>query len=551
LNGGAFTPAVGTKTVTAAANLTINASNALSVSATHLFVTGDQMKFLMVTAGTGWIVGLYQVITCDGTNAILDRSPVTSIAAATGHSGTYDLYDGIDYSQQNAAQVVLDNSTITTSVTTNVITFTGSTHATVATEVGNFVHLATGTNVAPGWYQITAVSVAANNGTWTLNGNAVSSGTSTDFVGKMGGALQTIAQAASIYVSSNKIFVKAEATIVKTATITFSVGTAVAPGVPFTRLIGYTSARTDNGKVTIQLSTNTGLTGLSLTGAGLSVENFIVDCNTLGTSTGISLAGNENRAINCVAKNATTAGIACVTTGACTVYKCEVTGCTSAATAAINVTITSQYIYGCNIHDNACPGIVTTAQLNILNNLITNNTGASSDGINIGTSGTAGSYIVSGNTIYGSGRDGIRSASGRANAAALITNNILASNVGYGCNFSSAAGIPSDVEWDGNAYYNNTTGTRHFMDDAGGTNVINGVSPYLNPLDILVTAGSPFTNAAGGDFTLNSTANQGALIRGVGVPASYPNATGTNNRDMGAFQHADPAATGGGSSLML
>jgi hypothetical protein len=266
------------------------------------------------------------------------------------------------------------------------------------------------------------------------------------------------------------------------------------------------------------------------------------------------MTGNLVEVKNCVAKNATTAAI--TMTGNGLLLATEVTGCTAAATAGINVTGAVCFIHGCNIHDNACPGVVggaSATSLFVEGNLITNNTGASSDGINLATD----IYVIARNTIYGSGRDGVRSTGARENAFFSFKNNILAKNgvsaAGYGCNFTTA-GPPASFNWDGNAYWNNTTGTRNNMDDAGITNVINGVSPYLNTLDVVIasTAGSnnPFTNDAGGDFTLNATAGAGALIRGHGVPASYPNATGTNNRDMGAFQHADPVSSGG-SALMF
>jgi hypothetical protein len=53
-------------------------------------------------------------------------------------------------------------------------------------------------------------------------------------------------------------------------------------------------------------------------------------------------------------------------------------------------------------------------------------------------------------------------------------------------------------------------------------------------------SGSPFTNASGGDFTLNNTAGAGASCRGVSV--TIPGISTTSYPDIGVAQHTDPAA---------
>jgi len=545
LNGGGFTPGVGTKTVSAGADLTIDASVNTKVTAGHSFVSGDVNKFMNVTAGTGWVTGYYQIVSVSSGAATLDRSPVTSISAATGHSGTYDLYDGIDYSQQNSAQVVIDNSAITTSITTNVVTFTGSTHATTANEVGNYVHFNSGTNITAGWWRITAVSVAANNGTWTLDSNVPSSGTTTNAVGKMGGALQGMPAALGIMVRSNKVFVKAESTITRTATMAITTGGGTPDNAdPLTRIIGYTSSRTDGGRVSITLSTNSSLVALYAQVDGISIENFNINCASLASSIGIENDNNSGRILNCKVTAFKNYGI--FLAGAdVTVAGCEVASGGSGATQGLHVGGSNCTIFNNFIHDNPCPGLVLTASQNtVVNNLITNNTGASSDGI---SSASIGFDTIVGNTIYGSGRDGIRLTGADIPArAGLIKNNILVTNSGWGMNQTNAA-FCADIMWDGNAYYNNTSGTRNNLDDGGSTNVVNGVSPYLNTLDVILTA-DPFNNSAGGDFTLNNNAGGGNAVRSHGVPATYPGGTGTSYPDMGAFQ---AQAAGGGGAVIL
>ena len=439
---------------------------------------------------------------------------------------------GTDWSQQNFPQYSVNDGVAngTTTIT--------SASATFGTDVpGNLIYVQGGTGtITAGWYQI----VSRTNSTTIVVDRSTGLTAGTGVTLHIGGALKTLAQSAAIYAASNKIFAKGEAIQTTTAGVTFSTGATPSATAPMTRIIGYTSVRGDGGQFTLKLLTNAGLIGIQPSGAGISLENITVDCNSLGTSEGFG-AGNFGRLVNCIVKNFTLVGI---NTGSTQflVHGCEVTGGTSAASEAVLLQAAETYMQFCNIHDNACTGVkISGTGPSVRHCLIANNTGASSDGIQVSAGN---SLVIEGNTIYGSGRDGIRWAVANTPIIATVVNdNILASNGGWGMNSTTAA-FAADPVWDGNVYYNNTSGTRNNMDDTGGTNAINGVSPYTNTLDIVITNGSPFTNAAGGDFTLNNTTLRGALIRGHGVPATLPNATGTSYPDMGVFQHQDPASGG-------
>ena len=80
------------------------------------------------------------------------------------------------------------------------------------------------------------------------------------------------------------------------------------------------------------------------------------------------------------------------------------------------------------------------------------------------------------------------------------------------------------------AYYNCTT-------------VVSG--NYLT-WNLIECASMPFTDPANDDFSLNDTADGGALLKAVGF--EIPAINYTNNLDIGAVQHADPA---GGGTLIL
>ncbi len=219
------------------------------------------------------------------------------------------------------------------------------------------------------------------------------------------------------------------------------------------------------------------------------------------------------------------------------VFSCEITG-GAAGTIGIGLTTSGNgcMAYANNVHDNLGVGIFLSQGNSATHNLITNNTGASSDGIQTSNIQS----LITFNTIYGNGRDGIRNTSAFGGNTTVVNGNILSSNGGYGLNFGSAAGWAAESLWDGNAYWNNTSGARNNANDLGTTNPIDGVAPYVNTLDVILTA-DPFVAKASNDYRLNTEVGGGAACRGFGVPTSWPgNTLTTSAPDMGAVQHADP-----------
>jgi hypothetical protein len=438
---------------------------------------------------------------------------------------------GTDRSQQDAAQVAIDNATITTSITTNVITFTGG-YTPTSADVGNLVQMLSGTNVTTGQpYQITAQTAT----TWTLDRNVVTSGTTTNATGNMGGALGAgaLGLLAGWMVASNKAYLKGT-TFVQSATSTFAQSVTPAFAVPYTRLIGYGTTREDSGRARLTLQTNTGLTGINATGNGFSAENIDVDCGGLATSTGI-LITSFSRIIRCKASNFTVRGFLLNSLDNL-LHECEATGGTSAATAAVQLTQINQAV-GCYIHANACPGMQLSGQRHVaVWNVIVNNTGAASDGIQHSYSA-----LLANNTIHGNGRHGI-SALTNTPYSLIIRNNLLTANGGYGIVGNPSGAQPASPMYDGNAFWNNTSGARNNMDSTAG---IYGVNPYTNARDVILT-GDPYVNAAGGNYGLNNTAGAGAAARMAGHPGAFPGlAATTGYLDMGAVQHQD---AGGGST---
>lgn len=446
---------------------------------------------------------------------------------------------GTDFSQQNAAQYTVTDLALPTGTT-----LTSATHTFIASDVGNCIHITAGTGYTAGFYQI--VSVAG--GTATIDraaGTPVLSGGTAS----VGGALADI-NTAMIAVGrqpSQIIFVKATATYTTAASIALTQAVTQQSTIPPNQLIGYTTTRTDAGKATLQLITNTGL--VALNGSGISgwyIRNFIVDCNSLGTSTGI-LIGENSMVINSKVTNCTTNGIQTQSTNYSSIIDTEVTGGTS-CTAGINWTSgNAGTILRCWVHDNACTGILANQRRIILYNVVSNNTGATSDGISIASS--LDGVVIIGNTIYKNGRHGILNSSNDLTVANHIRNNLLISNVGTGIVGGGAAGSAALPQYDGNAFFGNAA-TRSNMDDVGVVNAGNAAAPYTNVLDIILTA-DPFVSAATNNYSLNTTAGGGAAVRSTGTPGVIPGLVQTGSMDLGALQAAPAAASTGSNSAYI
>ena len=200
-----------------------------------------------------------------------------------------------------------------------------------------------------------------------------------------------------------------------------------------------------------------------------------------------------------------------------------------------------------NIHDSAYGlGIKVGLRAQVRGNRVVNLTAATADGVNVGSVGSR----VEDNTISAVGQHGVNvSAAASLLSGFACRGNILANCGGYGLANTSGQPVPAapECEWDGNAYYGNTSGNRSAVDDTA-TNPANAVAPYVNTLDVALPAGNdPFTNAAGGDYTLNGTATAAGqpLRRGTaaGPLNAWPGSAQAGFRDFGAIQHQDAGVT--------
>lgn len=393
---------------------------------------------------------------------------------------------GTDYSIQDSAQA-------TGTVTSSTTTVTATTGIFTSGMVGNYI--TDGTT----WKEITAFTSAT-----VVTVDSAPSWTSASI--KVAGALATIAKALSLWTTNGiRCYVKKSAGYGISAALTWPSGPSYTGA---NRLIGYDATRGDGGRPVI--TTSGSINGFNFAQFGVNIENFELDGGGSGLI-GVNMNAQFNNIYNCYVHGFTTDGIR-ITAMNCTVNGCELAA--NAGTAAINCTVGQIKIEEVYIHGNTTAGIVAQSSTSICRSRITNNTGASSDGIQ---------YLydlyAANNVIHGNGRDGIRFTNNYIQILSLIKNNIISSNVGTGFNITSAPLGSSFSEFARyNAFWNNGTPRNNISAGTGDVTL----------------SGDPYTNAAGGDFTLNNTSGAGAACRAHGSPSGV---------DIGWSQHADPASS--------
>lgn len=429
---------------------------------------------------------------------------------------------GTDYSQQDAKNSGANDKSVTDGVTAGTTTVTSLTANFQTTIVGNIIYIAGGTGAITGaWYQVTAR--ASTTSITVDRATGLSAGTGATI--NIGGALLTIQKALDlITVVGMQVYVKADGTYSIATGLTDSNGasTTILMGIR-----GYTTTRTDKGKVTILATA--AITMLTASAQGHFWANFIFDGNTATATNGVNVTASRFGLINIIAKNFS--GYCVQTSSTTMMYQNNVEMFGAAGTAAFNCAsnaITSGRRL--NIHDCSVPGIIfTLGTHSIIDSIIETITGATSDAIQM----TGHSLTAEHLTIYNIARDGIRSSASQAAAGGLnVSNSIFDTVAGVAIDLTaagSATAVQPNIE--NNAYRNNGSDRTGFAAEDGA----------------ITLTGIPFTDAPNGDFTLNNTAGAGAACRAAGSPTSIQGATGTGYKDLGAFQHRDSA----GSAILI
>lgn len=420
----------------------------------------------------------------------------------TGTSGT-------DRSLQDAAHATLTVLSIihttTTQINVSLTDFTVS-----AADVGNLLQITGGTATA-GVYQITTADVPNNR--WTLDRSA---GTAAQtVVGAMGGAFASPGKACGVAtVAGQIVFVKYNATPYSITSATPNIAGGVLSVGLNVLVVGYDTTRTTN-------NTDTNRPTLTLNVASATMFTSAATLSSLVS--GFICNGNSQTAARAVGTiimyfhRCHFANFNTVSANSHYFYFCSATTCSAMIMRGTCI--------ACEAYANtATPFGAGDEYQSLVACISRGNTGASTDGF----------YAIYRNqtvgcTAYGNGRDGFN-LSGASGYPGMMQNCVSVGNGRYGFNLSGG-GLYTFLN---NAHYNNTSGG------------VNG-SSNINIGTITLTA-DPFTNAAGGDLSLNNTAGGGAALRALGFPALFPAGLTANYLDIGAAQHQD---SGGGSTINI
>jgi hypothetical protein len=212
------------------------------------------------------------------------------------NGGGFVAGSGTDYSQQDSAQASGTNLAVDATTNTKV---TSASHSFVAADVGNLINISAGTGFTTGVYQIVSVSSGAANLDRSPAATSTTGGT-----WAMGGALATPAQAESLRVSGNTVYLKGSFTL--SSALSINKGSASGR---WSRWIGYTSTRTDGGRATFKA----GADSINLISPGASfteveLRNILLDGNGHSSINGFfnTSNGGPSNIINCRAINMVT-----------------------------------------------------------------------------------------------------------------------------------------------------------------------------------------------------------------------------------------------------
>jgi hypothetical protein len=445
----------------------------------------------------------------------------------TGASGT-------DYSQQNPPQVSYTDLTVQSTTTT----FKSATYPPQAAYVGNIIQVTSGSGCTTGFFEITAVNTGTS--VYTVDRSL---GSSTDVcTAYLGGALKTLSKMITAMETTGSIYqtswVKAESAYSTSSQLNYAAsGTNAGVG----SIVGYSSTRGDNGQFTITASTTSSTTWLLLSN-GVNIQNAIVNCSSLTSSTGIEADQGSSQAMshlnNVEVENCTTYAFNFQSPAFC--MDCYATG--NSGTAAFYFDAIADFCYVCQAIANTSPGFEYNNSANSQGGAMcvfcisANNTGSTTDGFLGSSGGDYGSIRCLGCVAYGNGRDGYRWAC-TSTSQPVIVDSVFVNNSGYGinntvsaCDLSAANLITLN-----NAFYGNTSGASQNWPTGPG--------------DMTLT-GSPFVNGASNNFALNNTSGAGASLRAAGFPGT-PLAGGTGYLDIGALQHQATSSGGQHGSALL
>lgn len=533
-NSGGFNPANANFATDGAVSSATTSAPVFS-TASYNFVAGDVGARVFIKSGTSSIPGWYTIasvasnqatLTASAGNATLfDGTNASGVSTATGCGTTGSLSTitwGVDYSNQDAAKIAY------TDILASTTTFTSVANPVGKNIIGNYLNITSGTNFTVQRVEVVSTSTITATVDKTLGASAGAGG-----VGNLGGALASPGLAGGTVIAGNAVYIASGTYTVTSNSVNIAAGcfqwNSAGTATKVNLVEGFGTIPGDMGTPPVMSAgvvSNASLITSGGSGTYFVVRNVTANGNSQTTSTGISLAGAVGQIIDrCKALNCTTTGIGLAAAGL--IYRCHVTGC---STTAFRLS-TGAVVYYSEAYANSCAGFsqVTASTNTVLVGCISSaNTGATTDGFSLTT--TTYNVHMIGCVAYGNGRHGFNIA-----GPGILTNCIAEGHTaGAAYGFTTTTTANNGLLLVNCAAYNNTTGT------IDTTKILKPAISFVTN-----TTGSFFTNAGSGDFSLNSTANQGTLARAAGYPGLMPRGTSTGYADIGAVQHQDAGGGGG------
>lgn len=426
-----------------------------------------------------------------GANRVITTTPPTSGTQAKGTDRSQS-----DTSYKNGTNLTVDHTT-----NTNVAP---DGYTPVYADIDNIIQITTtggGGAFTVGFYRITGL----NSGKWVLDRSpaAIDSSGAT---WAMGGAVISVGPIWAIAPSSNNIWVANGTYTITSTTSNAANGRWTQVGSVGTK--GYVSVRGDctigGTRPTIKAGVNS-LTMITWAGNAGSIENLIFEGDKTNRTSCAGMSGTGSPTLfNCTWQNWNNVG--CVAANALCAY-CYQFSCGAAMSA--------RGFFRCISANNVGTGGFSSGGTPTnYNRCIAYSNGSHGFSINQG--------YVSNCVSYGNTNSGF---TGNTSQGAVYENCIAWGNTTYGidANINGVAQKAANC-----AFGSNTSGASR------------GLELNLNPITLTV---DPFTNAAGGDFSLNSTAGGGILCKATGWSTYVGNST-TEYPDVGAAQSR---ASSGGS----
>ena len=343
------------------------------------------------------------------------------------------------------------------------------------------------------------------------------------------GSPWTFSEAVTSVTEGDRINVKGDGTYVFSADLAFAVNASATKPIIWR---GYTSTIADGGDATLTFE-GTG-SEFYVTGHYNRFYNLVMS-STNAWDFVLRSTGYATQYFNCnVESTATSVGWGTIAwLDRASAFNCKFKAVASGCLKAVH--LSKGTLFGCYV-ESPTVGVfldLGNSEGRIYNCILTDGgAGSSTYGIHFENTSNRGVAAV-GNTLWGWDSDGILCAQDRnVNEPSLICNNIFYNIGGYGVNNTWTANTFHGIAIFANAFGSITSGNY----GGWGDNDI---------FDTINLSADPFTNAAGGDFTLNNTAGGGALLRATAYPTDIDlDGTQDNFLDMGPLNHED--AGGGG-----